>query len=48
MYHSNKTAVEIICCGACDGATCPFICLKNGCCCQAANRHTDANCTEVQ
>ena len=48
MYNSDKTAVEITCCGACDCATYPFICLKNGCRCQATNRHTDANCTEAQ
>ena len=38
MYNSDKTAVEITCCGACDCATYPFICLKNGCRCQATKR----------
>ncbi len=48
MYNSDKTAVEITCCGACDCATRPFVCLKNGCRCQATKCHIDANCTEVQ
>jgi hypothetical protein len=48
MPNSDKTTVEITCCAACDCATHPFVCLKNGCCCQATKRHTDANCTEVQ
>jgi hypothetical protein len=30
MYNSGKTAVEITCCGACDCATYPFICLRTG------------------
>ena len=46
--YTDKTAVEITCCGACDGATCPFICAKNGSRCQATKCHSDANCTEVQ
>ena len=52
MYNrknaSDETALEITCCGACDCTTSPCTCLKNGCCCQATNRHTDANWTEVQ
>jgi hypothetical protein len=45
---SGDAAVEITCRGACDCATCPCVCPKNGCRCQATCRHNDASCTEVQ
>jgi len=47
-HASDGAAVEIICCTARGPASCPCLCPKNGCRCQATDRHTDANCTEVQ